>query len=81
MWVAKISDKLGVLFDYDLSPKFRSIYDCQEYIDNNLKELEGKLCSIVNECDFKVGKLVFRFGSFIRCYNIEQKRFADSFDF
>lgn len=86
MWVARVSNNLGKLFDYDLSPKFNDIYDCQKYIDEKLKEIEKKLQNIFDEILTQYNIVNKRFcinfgGHFIRCYNIEQQRFCTGFDF
>lgn len=85
-WVAKCSDNLGKLHDYELSPRFESIYDCQQYIDDNLKFLEGRLDDIFTEILLFHGKSTGHYfitlgGSFIRCFHVYQKRFATGFDF
>lgn len=82
MWVARCKVINGTFIDKDLSPKFKSIYDCQKYIDDNLKILEYLLKQVQQFVDIDIDKkIVFRFGSYIRCYNLSQNRFADGFDF
>lgn len=87
-WVAKVSDNLGNLFDYELSPRFESIYDCQKFIDEHCTILEWLLKKafdvilVGGHYDNGQRKYSISFGgSFIRCYNIKQQRFADGFDF
>ena len=88
MWVAKCSENLGRLFDYELSPHFKDVRDCQDYIDKNLKVIEFLLSQafskIIYGNQWKNGKQLYQIsfsGSMIRCYNLNQKRFADGFDF
>lgn len=87
MWVAKISDNLGKLFDYELSPRFESIYECQKFIDENLKDIETSLSYAFIKILFRkyekgiLSPSLFISGRFIRCYNITQKRWCDGFDF
>lgn len=86
MWVAKISDNCGKFFDYDLSPKFDDIMDCQKYINEHLKDIEKLLQDafklILDQYDSVTGHFTISFGgSFIRCYNVEQHRFCTGFDF
>lgn len=85
-WTPRISDNLGKLHELEIGPKFSSIYQCQKYIDDNLQDLEQKLkiaySSILKQSDSITGKwTITTGGSFIRCYNIKQKRWADGFDF
>lgn len=88
-WVAKCSENLGKLFtDYELSPRFESAQECQEYIDKNLQIIEYLLYTAFQKIiwgnHWKDEKRQYLFslgGKMIRCYNIKQKRFFDGFDF
>lgn len=81
MWVARLKI-FNIEYDKDLSPRFNDIYECQKYIDDNLQVLEYLLSEVQHFIDCKIDKkLTFRLGNYIRCYNVEQKRFAVGFDF
>ena len=86
MWVARTKNIDGTTNNKNLSPKFESIYDCQKYIDQNLQVLEFLLTEVLRYIDFNIDykndkKLKIRWGNMIRCYNLEQERFCDSYDF
>lgn len=86
MWVALVSDNLGVFHNYNLSPKFNSIYSCQEYINEHLQELEEYLTKafkiiLKQDADINKNYRICTGGSFIRCYNLSQHRFCTGFDF
>lgn len=88
VWVAKCSDNLGKLHDFELSPRFADIRECQKFINENCKIMEFLLDEVFNKIliggHYENGVAHYKFclgGSFIRCYNLEQKRFCDGFDF
>ena len=82
MWVARCKVIDGTLIDKDLSPRFKDIYDCQKYIDENLKILEYLLSEVQSFIDLRIDKNIkFRFGNYIRCYNVTQKRFCTGMDY
>lgn len=71
----------GYDFGKDLSPKFKSIYDCQDWIDKNCQVLLFLFRNIYSEIDKLDNKFVLRFGNSIRCWNTSQNRWADGFDY
>lgn len=81
MWVAKFKNFDGSVCNKELSPRFESIIDCQNWIDNNCKVLEYLLSHALRELDRIENVCCIRLGSLVRCYNIEQQRFCTGFDF
>lgn len=76
MWIAKNKDT-----GYEYPKVFSNIYDCQKYIDTELKEDLKDANQKYVESMWKKGKWVIFYCNRILCYNKNQKRFADGFDF
>lgn len=88
VWVAKCSDNLGKLFEFELSPRFADVQECQKFIDEHCQIMEFLLDECFNKIlyggHYENGVPHYKFcigGRFIRCYNVQQKRFCDGFDF
>ena len=85
MWEARVSDNLRGFFDLKISPKFRSLEDCDKWIKENCKEIEELLDQayrkLLDKQGEQTGNYYFYFGSFIRPYNTTQKRFVSGFDY
>lgn len=88
-YVAKISDNLGKLHDYELSPRFDTIQDCLKYINTNRGVIKIEIflyqafSTLLVGNHFENGKAMYSFcfgGSFIRVYDLEQGRFIAGFD-
>lgn len=76
MWIAKNKDT-----GFEYPKRFDDIYECQDYIDNELKDdLKKANEDYVNNMR-KKGKIVLWHCNRILCWHNEQKRFADGFDF
>ena len=71
LWIAKNKDN-----GKEYPKKFSSIYDCQNYIDNELRDDLVK----ANK-DYLIKTWNIFACNRILCYNVEQQRFCDSFDF
>ena len=81
MWVAKMKIVDGTIIEKELSPRFDDVHACFDYISRKLCILEYLAEQMQKFIDCEVdNKLVIRMGSYIRPYNIEQKRFVDGFD-
>lgn len=76
MWIAK-NDYTGKTY----GKKFSSIYDCDSYIENELKDVEKLTLQLFILENEKQDMICFKSNNFIRPYNVNQKRFAHSFDF
>ena len=75
MWIAKnraTNEEYGKTYD--------SIMDCQNYIDTKLKVL-NKFYKLVEEEKRDLFKTNYNGANIIQCYNKEQKRWCDGFDF
>ena len=80
MWVAKMKIANQVI-DEELSPRFNSALECLDFIKKNLVILEYLVSEMQTFIDLHIReKICFRFGSYIRPYNLEQDRFIDGFD-
>lgn len=78
MWIAKNKDT-----GFEYPKKFNDIMDCQKYIDKELKDdlLKAKKDFVLGYMDSHKGAIPFFFSNRILCWNVEQKRFCDGFDF
>lgn len=76
MWIAKNKDT-----GKEYPKRFYDIYDCQNYIDNELKHDLDEANMLYRDNLLKQGKLPIFFCNRILCWNTTQKRFADGFDF
>lgn len=78
MWIAKNKDT-----GKEYPKKFKDIYDCQYYIDNELKEDLKKANELFCENYAKShhGFPPIWYCNRILCFNTGQQRFCDGFDF
>lgn len=78
MWIAKNKDT-----GKEYPKKFKSIYDCQDYINTELNEDLRKANDeyVKRFRNHNFGFPPMFYCNRILCWNIEQKRFCDGFDF
>lgn len=75
MWIAK-----NRCTNEEYGTEHNNIMDCYNYIQNNLKVL-NKFYKLVEEEKDELFKTGYNGASVIQCYNKEQERWADGFDF
>lgn len=89
-FVAKCSVNLGKLFDYELSPRFEDCRDCLEFIHSDksccliehyLTQAFYELNSFYYKDGVKHRQFHLNLGSWVRVYDLDDKRFCDCFDF